>query len=42
MGKIVEVLLDEVFIFRREDSKTNRCVAIPVHKDFESLELVYS
>jgi hypothetical protein len=42
VGKIVEVLLDETHCFRREDSKTNLCIPIPVHRDFDSLEFICS
>lgn len=38
----MEVLLDETHCFRPEDSKTNFCIAIPVHRDFDSLEFICS
>ncbi|MDR1903113.1 MAG: hypothetical protein LBQ88_12650 [Treponema sp.] len=42
MGKIVEVLLDEIYCFHREDSKTNRCISIPLKEKFDALEFICS
>jgi hypothetical protein len=38
----MEILLDELFQLHPQDSKTNVCVAVPVPRDFESLEFICS
>jgi hypothetical protein len=38
----VEILFDEKIVFHRQDAKANRCIDIPVVKDFAYLEFLCS